>query len=68
MDSIRIGVVGAGDHVVAAWRGERLSGFRSARGQGLAEAPEEAQACLEEGYDVGTTEYAECVEELSKAD
>lgn len=29
--------------------------------------PAAEQACLEEGFDAGTTEYAECVEELSEA-
>lgn len=30
--------------------------------------PAAEQACLEEGYDAGTTEYAECVKELSGSD
>ena len=30
--------------------------------------PAAEQACLEEGFDAGTTEYADCVEELSEAD
>ena len=29
--------------------------------------PAAEQACLEEGFDAGTTEYAECVKELSEA-
>lgn len=30
--------------------------------------PSAEEACLQEGYDAGTTEYADCVEELSGAD
>lgn len=30
--------------------------------------PVAEDACLEEGYDPGTTEYADCVKELSGAD
>lgn len=30
--------------------------------------PAAEEACLEEGYDPGTTEYANCLEELSGAD
>ena len=30
--------------------------------------PVAEEACLEEGYDPGTTEYADCIKELSGSD